>query len=186
MGGAAARWAPWGALAAVTVVAVALAVTASRGGSTQPAIEVALPDAPVSDGVLKVYITGAVAHPGIYAARPGDRYGDALALAGGPTDDADPLAVNMARRVRDEDHIHVPRQGEPPLVTAAGEPRLDLNTATVKQLEDLPGIGPTRAQKIVESRTKDGTFTRPEDLVQRKIIPLSMLEPIRERLQVGP
>jgi competence protein ComEA len=133
-----------------------------------------------------VYITGAVARPGVYEARTGDRYADALALAGGPTDDAEPLAVNMARRVRDEDHIHVPRRGEPPLVTADGEPVLDLNTATLKQLEELPGIGPSRAQRIVESRTKDGAFTSPDDLVQRKIIPQSQLEPIRERIQVRP
>ena len=115
----------------------------------------------------------------------GDRFADALALAGGPSDDAEPLGVNMARRVRDEDHIHVPRRGEQ-LATATGDPAIDINTATMAQLEDLPGIGPVRAQKIIESRTKEGAFRQPEDLVQRKLLPQSMFESIRERIQVRP
>ena len=182
-----AAWPVVGAVALALVLGGAGVALGLRSGSSSAApIEVRLPDAPAKDGVLKVYITGAVARPGVYEARAGDRYGDALALAGGPTEDAAPLAVNMARRVRDEDHIHVPRRGEPPLATAAGEPVVDLNTATLKQLEELPGIGPSRAQRIVESRTKEGPFTSPEDLIQRKIIPQSLLEPIRERIQVRP
>jgi competence protein ComEA len=177
----------WLSIGFVGLVAVfALFLVGIRSASSPPALQVSLPEAPAGDGVVKVFITGAVAQPGVYRARAGDRYGDALALAGGPTEEADPLAVNMARRVRDEDHIHVPRRGEPGLVTLAGEPILDLNTATVKQLESLPGIGPTRAQKIAESRVKEGAFTRPEDLVQRKLIPQSALEPIRELIQVRP
>ena len=173
-------------IAATVTIALSLLYLALRSASSSPVLEVKVPDAPATDGVLKVYITGAVARPGVYQAQAGDRYGDALALAGGPTEDAEPLAVNLARRVRDEDHIHVPRRGEAPLTSAAGEPVLDLNTATVAQLETLPGIGPARAQKIVESRGKDGPFTRPDDLVLRKIIPQSMLEPLLERIAVRP
>lgn len=184
MSGPGVKWTLGAGLALVALVA--LFFVGIRSASPPPAVEIRLPDAPPRDGVLKVYITGAVSRPGIYEARPGDRYGDALALAGGPSDDADPLAVNMARRVHDEEHIHVPRLGEPGLVTLAGEAILDLNTASLQQLEALPGIGPARAQKIIESRTKDGAFVRPDDLVQRKILPLSMLEPIRERIQVRP
>ena len=174
------------AAAATVTIVLSLLFLALRSASSTPTLEIKVPDAPSHDGVLKVYISGAVARPGVYQAQPGDRYADALALAGGPIEDADPLGVNLARRVRDEDHIHVPRRGEPPLTLASGEPVLDLNTATVKQLEELPGIGPARAQKIVESRTKEGAFTGPDDLVLRKLIPLSTLEPIRARLQVRP
>jgi competence protein ComEA len=177
------KWVVAGAVALVGVLAFFL--LAIRSASSPPAIEVKLPEAPATDGVLKVYVTGAVAQPGVYELRSGDRHADALAAAGGPTEEAEPLGVNMARRARDEDHIHVPRHGEvAPEVD--GEPVLDLNTAAVGQLETLPGIGPTRAQQIVESRTKDGAFTTPDDLVQRKIIPQSMLESIRERVQVRP
>ena len=173
------------AVAALTALALGVLVIALRGAAATPAVELRVPDAPAGDGVLKVYVTGAVAQPGIYQLRPGDRYADALAAAGGPTEDAEPLAVNMARRVRDEDHVHVPRRGEAPIggLTSTTEP-LDLNTATVAQLEALPGIGSVRAQKIVESRGKEGAFTRPDDLVTRKLIPQSMLEPLRELIQV--
>ena len=174
-----------GTIAALLALGVLLiAMQQTRGGAP---IEVKLHDPPAADGVVKVYITGAVARPGIYQVQAGDRYGDALALAGGPTEDAEPLAVNMARRVRDEDHIHVPRHGEAALgALASGEAAVHLNTATLAQLEALPGIGPVRAQKIVESRVKDGVFTRPEELVQRKLMPQSMFDSVRERLQVRP
>ena len=179
------KWALAGG--AATLVVGALLVLVLRSAAPPPALEVRLPDAPAGDGVLKVYVTGAVARPGIYQLQPGDRYADALAAAGGPTDDAEPLAVNMARRVRDEDHIHVPRRGEAAAVgSAEANVPLDLNTASVAQLETLPGIGPARAQKIVESRVKDGAFTRAEDLVQRKLIPQSTLEPLRGLIQVRP
>jgi competence protein ComEA len=178
------KWIVAGSIA-ITVV-LALFLLAIRSASAPPAIEVKVADAPVADGVVKVYITGAVVSPGIYEVQPGDRYADAIARAGGPTEDAEPLAVNLARRVKDEDHIHVPRQGEPVTVSAAGDPILDLNTATAAQLETLPGVGPVRAQQIVESRTKDGAFKGPDDLVQRKLIPQSMLEAIRGRVLVRP
>lgn len=178
------RWLVAGSIA--LSILLALFLLALRSASSPPAVEVKLADLPVADGVIKVYITGAVANPGTYQLQPGDRYGDALALAGGPTDDAEPLAVNMARRVKDEDHIHVPRRGEVPPNTTTGEPILDLNTATAVQLETLPGVGPVRAQQIVESRTKDGAFRGPDDLVQRKLIPPSMMEGIRDRVQVRP
>lgn len=178
------KWIVAGSVA--TTVVLALFLLAIRSASAPPTIEVKVADAPVADGVVKVYITGAVVSPGIYQLQPGDRYADALALAGGPTEDAEPLAVNLARRVKDEDHIHVPRQGEPAMVSASGDPVVDLNTATVAQLETLPGIGPVRAQQIVESRTKDGAFRGPDDLVQRKLIPQSMLEAIRGRVLVRP
>jgi competence protein ComEA len=177
------KWLLLGLLATLTTGTALIAVV--RSTAPPPAIEVTLPEASPTDGVIKVYVSGAVAHPGIYQLQPGDRYADALAAAGGPTVDADTLAVNMARRARDEDHIHVPRAGE--AVTSADGSAvvvLDLNTATLQQLDQLPGIGPVRAQKIVESRAKDGPFTQTDDLVRRKIIPQSSLDQIRELIQV--
>jgi competence protein ComEA len=168
-------------------IALALVIIALRTTIAPPAVEVRLPDAPARDGVVKVYVTGAVSRPGIYPVTAGARYADAIEAAGGPTEDADPLAVNLARRARDEDHIHVPRRGEGPSgpFLQAQQP-IDLNTATVPQLESLPGIGPARAQRIVESRTKDGPFTRPDDLVLRRIVPQSSLEALRDLVQVRP
>lgn len=172
------------AAAGAFTVVLALFLIAIRSASSPPAVELRVAEAPAADGLVKVYITGAVARPGVYQLQAGDRYGDALSLAGGPSDDAEPLAVNLARRVRDEDHIHVPRRGEAPLTLSSGEVVLDINTASLAQLEALPGIGPVRAQKIIESRSRDGSFRRPDELVQRKLIPESMFESIRERIQV--
>jgi len=61
---------------------------------------------------LRVYVTGAVQRPGVYPLSNGERWIDALDAAGGPTEDADLAAVDMARRVRDEETILVPRQGQ--------------------------------------------------------------------------
>lgn len=179
----------WSIAGAMTLVALAFVVIVVRSAAPPPAVEVKLPEPAVSDGVLKVYVSGAVARPGIYQLRPGDRHADALAAAGGPTDDADTLTVNMARRARDEEQIHVPRKGDPPLSLSStsavgGATLIDLNTASQAQLESLPGIGAVRAQKIIESRTKDGAFVRADDLVQRKLVPQSMLESIRELLLI--
>jgi len=183
VGGTNTKWQVIGA-AALTAV-LALFLLAIRSASSPPPVELRVAETAPGDGVLKVFISGAVPRPGVYQVQAGDRFADALALAGGPSDDAELLGVNMARRVRDEDHIHVPRRGEQ-LATATGDPAIDINTATMAQLEDLPGIGPVRAQKIIESRTKEGAFRQPEDLVQRKLLPQSMFESIRERIQVRP
>ena len=90
---------------------------------------------------LQVYVTGAVANPGVYTMAPGDRLTDAVAAAGGGTVDAQLAAINMALRVQDEGHYHVPRVGETPPVslspltsqrqsTAGDNGLLDLNTAS--------------------------------------------------------
>ena len=90
---------------------------------------------------LQVYVTGAVANPGVYTMAPGDRLTDAVAAAGGATVDAQLAAINMALRVQDEGHYHVPRVGETPPVflsplTSQPQARagdnglLDLNTAS--------------------------------------------------------
>lgn len=144
-----------------------------------------------ADGQLKAYITGAVAKPGVYSVRAGDRVADLVELAGGPTEDAEVSAVNFARRVRDEDQVVVPRRGEPVVVSvgsAAGSlgGRLDINTATSRALETLPGIGPTRAQRIVESRAKDGPYASTADLVKRKLVPQSVYDSIKELIDVQP
>ena len=66
-----------------------------------------------------MFVSGAVARPGVYQLRDGNRLVDALVAAGGPTADADLVAVNQALRVRDEDHLHIPRIGEISTPTAS-------------------------------------------------------------------
>jgi competence protein ComEA len=131
-----------------------------------------------------VYVAGAVVHPGVYAVSGDARARDALAAAGGATRDADLVAVNLAAHVADGDEIAVPREGEARSAAPArsahrrtrsgGAARrrrrphqsasVDLNTADERTLGELPGIGPTLAQRIVEFRTLNGPFASVDGL----------------------
>ena len=182
-------------LLAIAVVGMALVITVlvTTTRSSQPNAVQILPSEPAtptpSDGQMKVYVAGAVQRPGVYSVRAGDRVADAIEAAGGPSADADTLVVNMARRLRDEDHVLIPRRGEPPLLALADgstSQRVDINSAPAAALETLPGIGPTRAKSIVESRTKHGPFTEPADLVKRKLLPQSVFDGLKDLIDVRP
>ena len=97
--------------------------------------------------------------------------------------------MNLARRLRDEDQVLVPRLGETAALGAVQTPAgelIDINTAPESVLDALPGIGPVRAGRIVESRQTDGPFERPEELVERGLIPQSVFEQVRDLITVGP
>lgn len=131
----------------------------------------ALPPTPTPAPIV-VYVSGAVTEPGVYALPAGARVGDALQAAGGATPEADLVHVNLARRIQDEEQVHIPRQGEPTLAlpasvnsaSAAGVPSeqtgglLNINTATAEELDALPGIGPGYAQRIIDHRENQGPF----------------------------
>ena len=136
--------------------------------SSPQGIEVVLPTPTVAP-TLQVYLTGAVARPGVYAFNQGDRLDDLLREAGGVTDAADLERLNLALRLRDEDHIHVATVGETvPASTQTGEAPtlLNLNTATQEELEGLPGIGEVRASAIIAHRESHGGFDSLEELLQ--------------------
>ena len=134
----------------------------------------------------RVYITGAVQNPGVYAVEDGDRWIDALAKAGGAARDADLTAINLARRALDEDQIVVPRLGQTDVAGASQQPLLNINTAAEADLVSLRGIGEVRAKSIVQSRTQDGPFSSIDDLVTRKLVPQSVLEEIASLITVNP
>ena len=93
----------------VVLTAIALGLYALQLRNTAP-ISITPVQTELRD--IRVYITGAVAQPGVYAASSGERVGDVVARAGGLTAAADPVAINLARRTKDEMHIHVPAKGE--------------------------------------------------------------------------
>ena len=124
--------------------------------------------------IIFVHVLGAIARPGLFQLSDGARVMDAIAAAGGLTAEADPAGVNLARLLSDGEQFYVPRQGEvpPELPAAIGgtgvggsgganakAPKVHLNTATVADLDSLPRIGPTMAQRIIDYRTKNGRFT---------------------------
>ena len=137
---------------------------------------------------MAVYVTGAVLNPGVYYLPGESRVQDALEAAGGPTADADLDRVNLALRVHDEDQIHFPEIGEENLPSTrfggAGETLIDINRASVQELETLPGIGPTLAQSIIEHRETHGPFASIEDIMEVQCIGEGVLGEIRELIVV--
>ncbi|MBN1484604.1 MAG: helix-hairpin-helix domain-containing protein [Chloroflexia bacterium] len=147
---------------------------------------------------LFVYVSGAVLRPGVYALPAGARVVDALEAAGGPTTEADLVYLNLARRVRDEEQIHVPRRGEPtpnlpPPPPAAGasvppeQPaKVNINTAGLAELDGLPGIGPSYAQRIIDYRSSHGPFQTIEEIQNVPGIGPSTFARIQSLITVGP
>ena len=138
-----------------------------------PPLPTATPAPTNTPAPIQVYVTGAVNEPETTLTLPhGSRVADALEAVGGTTEDADMERVNLAAIVRDGDQIHVPSVNEAPindesastLPTPSGGERIFINTATVEELQTLPGIGPAMAQRIIDYRDANGPFTRIEDL----------------------
>lgn len=161
-------------LALVLTGGAVAAVLVWFGGVPRPAGGTAPPPVPtpVSPGGagLTVHVAGAVRTPGVVRLPGGARVSDALAAAGGPRWDADLDAVNLARPVGDGERILVPeravgaagqRAGQGGSGSGAHRPdgRIDLNRATAADLEELPGIGPVLAGRIVAWREDHGPFT---------------------------
>ncbi len=134
---------------------------------------------------IRAYVTGAVQNPGVYPVKDGDRWIDAVQAAGGPAPDADLTAVNLARRVQDEDQITVPRQGQVAVSGVSRAPLINVNTASEAELASLRGIGQVRASAIVKSRTTDGPFAAIDDLLSRKLLPKSVYDDISTLVTVS-
>ncbi|HEY2310441.1 MAG TPA: helix-hairpin-helix domain-containing protein [Gaiellaceae bacterium] len=156
-------------VAAAAIVVLLLAIRhLGGGGSAAPAVTPVQPVArPKREAqkLLTIDVAGAVRHPGLYRLGSGSRIDDAIALAGGATAKAQLDTVNLAAPVADGEQIVVPQRGVGG-PAAAGAPAagsspsapLDLNSATLEELENLPGIGPVTAQKILDYRQQHGAF----------------------------
>ncbi|MFN2292738.1 MAG: helix-hairpin-helix domain-containing protein [Anaerolineae bacterium] len=135
---------------------------------------------------LRVYVSGAVRQPDVYALVPNSIVKDALLAAGGAAEDADLDSVNLALPLADGQHIYVPRMGEesPPPPVSAGRPaspaKVNINLADVTSLESLPGIGPSLAQRIVEYRQTNGRFALIEDIMEVSGIGPATFDKIQE------
>ncbi|MFP5372715.1 MAG: helix-hairpin-helix domain-containing protein [Actinomycetes bacterium] len=125
-----------------------------------------------SSAAVVVSVVGPVARPGLVTLSAGARVADAVEAAGGLLPGADPASVNLAAPVSDGEQIAVALPGASAAPagtgtaggdTAAGGP-LDLNTATAADLDELPGIGPVLAQRIVDHRSRHGPFTGVDQL----------------------
>lgn len=127
-----------------------------------------------------VYVSGEVADPGIVHLPEGSRVVDAVEKAGGMSGDADANALNLARLLVDGEHILVPRPGQPVQVEEAADTPVSLSTASAQELEELPGVGPSLAEKIIKHREDNGPFSSVEDLLDVKGIGEAKLAEIAE------
>lgn len=185
--------------AALVVVAIAFVLLRPAASDRPPELDLPLASsAPAPSSAseatrIVVQAAGAVARPGVYRLSNGSRVDDLVAAAGGLADGADADRVNLAARLSDGEKVYVPRVGEPlPADAAAGAPDanaapsapLDLNTASVGQLDALPGVGPATAQAIVDYRTQHGPFRSVDDLLDVRGIGSAKLEEIRPLVRV--
>lgn len=140
--------------------------------------------APASAARLFVNVVGAVRRPGLYRLKDGSRVADAVTRAGGPTPKAQIELLNLAARIADGEQIVVPRRGlAGPAAGATGGAAAagpaHLNSATLEQLDALPGVGPVTAQKILDYRQQHGAFGSVDELDAISGIGPARLEQLR-------
>ena len=182
---------------------------ANDGGANIGGATVATPQ------TITVHVAGAVNNPGVYRLRYGSRINDAVAAAGGATTTANLDAINLATVLNEGEQIYVPKRGEKPHtitgrpqvgggatggasnggaggvnggasgVNGGALSTININLASVVELEQLPGVGPATAKAIVAYREKNGAFQRVEDLLKVRGIGPAKLSEILPRARVN-
>jgi competence protein ComEA len=187
----------WVAAAALGVFAL-MRLTGSGGEEAGAPVRVdrspgaaAAPARGGADGAtLYVHVAGAVRRPGLVRVPAGARVAEAVLRAGGPGRKADLTGVNLAAQVEDGQQVVVPVAGALPGAMEPGDAaagpvgvKPSLGSATVEQLDEIDGIGPTLAERIVEYRTENGGFGSVDELQDVDGIGEKRLETLREALQ---
>jgi competence protein ComEA len=176
------------ALVAVTAVLVVLTQTGSPGDRVDAIPFVTVPPTSISEPAdVLVHVAGAVANPGLYKMAAVDRVADLIEAAGGPLPVAVPDMLNLAAPLTDGSRVWVPSESDmddpmPQEPMQAGDSKVDVNRATLSQLEQLPGVGPSLAASIVEYRTRSGPFASVDDLLSVPGIGPAKLAGFRDRV----
>lgn len=160
----------------LSIVAAALAALAvgaagwyaTRGGDPPGAPAVVAVESP-ERGMIVVHVSGWVAVPGLVEIPEGGRVADAVAAAGGARPGAALDGMNLAAPVHDGEQVVVPGPADAATATTASgtapDGRIRVNSATAAELDELPGVGPVLAERIVEHRDRNGPFATVEDLL---------------------
>lgn len=137
---------------------------------------------------IVVDVKGEVIEPGIYELAIDSRVNDVIELAGGFSSEADQTYVNLAQKVHDEMLIIVPKQGDVAatqnVTTDSSSDKVRMNYATQEEVETLSGIGPSKAQAIIQYREEHGLFNSVEDLLNISGIGEKTLEKIKDDIQI--
>jgi len=129
---------------------------------------------------LVIHVSGEVMSPGIISLAEGSRVIDAVERAGGHTSLAALDAVNLARLVVDGEHLVIPGEGEEVVLSAAGNGLVSLSLASETELQELPGVGPAIASRIVSWREANGPFRHVDDILAVSGIGPATLEKFRD------
>lgn len=143
-----------------------------------------LNSAPTLQPVM-VHVTGAVLSPGLYYLPEGSRVNDAIQAAGGFLETADTSFVNLAGIISDGDKIHIPEL-MPGLSIGGSGLLVNINSATQTELENLPGIGPTLAKRIIDYRNQYGFFDSVDSIKEVPGFGEAVFEQIKDLITVGP
>ncbi len=140
------------------------------------------------DNLIKIHITGEVNNQGVIELKAGDRIIDAIEKAGGLTDLADTSKVNLAYSLSDGEKIYIPsindEEGINFIETENKNSKININTATLEELDSLSGIGESIAQSIIDYREENGKFQTIEDLKNVSGIGEAKFEKIKENITV--
>lgn len=137
---------------------------------TPPVPSMSEPAPSTQGSTVVVHVHGKVRRPGVVTLPTGSRIADAIRSAGGPRPGVGTGSLNLARRLTDGEQISVGVRAPAPTPMPSGSPAggpgaaVDLNTATVQQLDQLPGVGPVLAQRIIDYRTRRGGFRSVDQL----------------------
>lgn len=165
---------------ALVLVALLGGVWFSNISSPEPSVPQASSVSVLAPSKFMVHVAGAVAQPGLYEVESGSRVQDAVMMAGGFSEGALESSVNLARMVSDGEQIVILHESQ--LNASSSQGFISLNSASASQLEQLPGIGPSTAEKILAHRQKIGSFASIEELTDVPGIGPKLLEKVRDQL----
>ena len=189
-----------GIVAGFVLAGIVLLVVRIPGG--QPVV---LEPAPTQTPIT-VHVIGAVVRPGVYTFPEGSRVQDAVNAAGGLLVEADPSSINLAAKLEDGQQLDIPGAGgsvsggvpgssssgtgpftvlTTPSATTNTADLVNINTATLDELDTLPGIGPTTAQKIIDYRKQHGPFSNIEDIMNVSGIGPATFDNIKNLITAG-
>lgn len=136
------------------------------------------------ENTVIVYVTGAIQSPGLYKVPSKSTIGDVIKEAGGALPYGDVESINLAENVQSGQHIHIRFNFHGNPESLLRNQKVNINTATIKELDSLPGIGPTMAKRIDEYRQSKGAFTSIEDIKHVKGISDGVFKKLRDKITI--